>query len=145
MQLCRYLVSQSTKFYRHNPLCCFSTSVYCCCCCCCCCCCLFRYLLSPETFGHTLVQDTRRFILQFHGVAEWLGIQNVCVGGGADRRVCVILCTSRCKVLWIQVATNISYETELHAFFTSALGAVSGHLHAPVALFSGKEPLVPIG
>jgi hypothetical protein len=66
-------------------------------------------------------------------------------GGGADRRVCVILCTSRCKVLWIQVATNISYETELHAFFTSALGAVSGHLHAPVALFSGKEPLVPIG
>jgi hypothetical protein len=35
--------------WRPNPLCCFWTSVYCCCCC------LFRYGLSPETFGHTLV------------------------------------------------------------------------------------------
>jgi len=31
--------SQSSEFCRHNPLCCFSTSVYCCFCCCC----LFRY------------------------------------------------------------------------------------------------------
>jgi len=43
-------VSQSSEFCRHNPSCCFSTSVYCCFCCC-----LFRYRLSPETFGHTLV------------------------------------------------------------------------------------------
>jgi hypothetical protein len=28
--LCQY-VSQSSEFFRHNPLCCFSTSVYCCC------------------------------------------------------------------------------------------------------------------
>jgi hypothetical protein len=27
-----YFVSQSSEFYRHNPLFCFSTSVYCCCC-----------------------------------------------------------------------------------------------------------------
>jgi hypothetical protein len=47
MQLYRYCVSQSSEFCRHNHLCCFSTSVYCCC--------LFRYRLSPETFGHTLV------------------------------------------------------------------------------------------
>jgi hypothetical protein len=33
---------------QHNPLCCFSTSVYCCKC-------IFRYRLSPETFGYTLV------------------------------------------------------------------------------------------
>jgi hypothetical protein len=33
MQLYRYFVSQSSEFCRHNPLCCFSTSVYCCCCC----------------------------------------------------------------------------------------------------------------
>jgi hypothetical protein len=33
-QLYRYFVSQSSEFFRHNPLCCFSTSVYCC---------LFRY------------------------------------------------------------------------------------------------------
>jgi len=25
-----YFVSQSSEFYRHNPLCCFLTSVYCC-------------------------------------------------------------------------------------------------------------------
>jgi hypothetical protein len=35
VQLYRYFVSQSSEFCRHNPLCCFSTSVYFCC--------LFRY------------------------------------------------------------------------------------------------------
>jgi hypothetical protein len=49
VNLYRYFVSQSSEFCRHNPLCCFSTSVYCCCCC------LFRYRLSPKTFGYTLV------------------------------------------------------------------------------------------
>jgi len=39
LQLYRYFVSQSSEFCRHNPSCCFSTSVYCCC--------LFRYRLSP--------------------------------------------------------------------------------------------------
>jgi len=34
------------SFFRHNPLCCFSTSV---------CCCLCRYRLSPETFGYVFV------------------------------------------------------------------------------------------
>jgi hypothetical protein len=48
MQLYRYFVSQSSEFCRHNPLRCFSTSVNCSCC-------LFIYRLSPETFGHTLV------------------------------------------------------------------------------------------
>jgi hypothetical protein len=46
VQLYRYFVSQSSEFCRHNPLRCFSTSV---------CCCLFRYRLSPETFGYTLL------------------------------------------------------------------------------------------
>jgi hypothetical protein len=44
VQLCRYFVSQSGEFCRYKPLYCFSTSVYCC---------LFRYRLSPETFGYT--------------------------------------------------------------------------------------------
>jgi hypothetical protein len=48
VQLYRYFMSQSSKSCRHNPLCCFSASVYCCCC-------LFRYRLSPVTFGYTLV------------------------------------------------------------------------------------------
>jgi hypothetical protein len=48
VQSYRYFVSQSREFCRHNPLCCFSTSVYCCCC-------LFRNGLSPETFGYTFV------------------------------------------------------------------------------------------
>jgi hypothetical protein len=48
MQLYRYFVSQSSMFCCHNTLCCFSTSVYCSKC-------IFRYRLSPETFGYTLV------------------------------------------------------------------------------------------
>jgi hypothetical protein len=49
MQLYHYFVSQSSEFCRHNPLCCFSTSVYCCKR-------IFRYRISPETFGYTLVK-----------------------------------------------------------------------------------------
>jgi hypothetical protein len=48
VQLYRYFVSQSSEFCRHNSLCCFSTSVYCCKL-------IFRYRLSSETFGYTLV------------------------------------------------------------------------------------------
>jgi hypothetical protein len=43
VQMYQHSVSQSSEFCRHNPLCCFTTSVYCCC--------LFCYGLSPETFG----------------------------------------------------------------------------------------------
>jgi hypothetical protein len=48
VQFHRYFVSQYSKFCRHNPLCCFSSSFYFCCC-------LFRYRLSPETFRCTPV------------------------------------------------------------------------------------------
>jgi hypothetical protein len=50
VQLYRYFMSQSSKFCRHNPMCCFSTSF---------CCCLFRYRLSPETFGYALVHTAK--------------------------------------------------------------------------------------
>jgi hypothetical protein len=50
VQLYHYFVSQSSEFCHHNPLCCFSTSVYCCKL-------VFRYRLSPETFGYTLVHS----------------------------------------------------------------------------------------
>jgi len=43
-----YFVGRCSEFCGHNPLCCFSTSVYCCKL-------IFRYRLSPETFGYTLV------------------------------------------------------------------------------------------
>jgi len=46
VQFYRYFVSQSSEFCHHNPLYCFSTSI---------CCYLFRYRLSPETFGYVLV------------------------------------------------------------------------------------------
>jgi hypothetical protein len=52
-----YSVSQSSEFCRHNPLCCFSTSntkgkrI-------------FRYRLSPETFGYTLVLRLRCCVVQ---------------------------------------------------------------------------------
>jgi len=43
-------VNHSSEFCRHNPLCCFWTSVYCCKP-------IFRYQPSPETFGYTLVHS----------------------------------------------------------------------------------------
>jgi hypothetical protein len=51
-QLYRYFMSQSSEFCRHNPLCCFSMNVYCCKR-------IFRYRLSAETFGYTLVHLLR--------------------------------------------------------------------------------------
>jgi hypothetical protein len=48
VQLYRYYVGQCSEFCRHNPLCCFTTSVYYCKY-------VFRYRLSPETFGYILV------------------------------------------------------------------------------------------
>jgi len=48
VQSYRNFVSQSSEFCRHNPLRYFSTSVHCCKS-------IFRYLLSPETFGYSLV------------------------------------------------------------------------------------------
>jgi len=41
-------VSQSSEFFRRNPFCCFSTSVYYY---------LFCYWLSPDTFGYTVVSS----------------------------------------------------------------------------------------
>jgi hypothetical protein len=55
VQLYRYFVSQSSEFCLHNPLCCFSTSVYFYCC-------LFRYRVSPETFGYTLIRVCVTFL-----------------------------------------------------------------------------------
>jgi len=43
--LYRYFVSRSSEFCHHNPLYCFSTSVYCWKR-------IFRYRLSPETSGY---------------------------------------------------------------------------------------------
>jgi hypothetical protein len=53
VQLYRHFVSQSSEFCSHNLSCCFSTNVYFYSCC------LFRYRLSPETFGYTLVLSFR--------------------------------------------------------------------------------------
>jgi hypothetical protein len=66
VQLYRYFVSQSSEFCRRNTLCCFSTSA-----CCCCCCCLFRYRLSPETFGYTLVRGKWNESRKKRSVVVW--------------------------------------------------------------------------
>jgi len=42
------VVSLLSEFCYHNPLCCFSTNVYCCKL-------IFHYWLSMETFGYTLI------------------------------------------------------------------------------------------
>jgi hypothetical protein len=49
----RYFVSQSSELCCHNSSCCFSVSV--------CCKHIFRYRLSPETFGYTLVIKILKF------------------------------------------------------------------------------------
>jgi len=74
VQLCRYFVSQSSEFCRHNPLCCFSTNVYYCC--------LFRYRLSPDTFGYTLVKE-----MSFY--PHWTFTVKLCTS--ADEILCVLL------------------------------------------------------
>jgi hypothetical protein len=66
MQLYRYFMSQSSEFCRHNPLCCFSPSVYCCCCCCC-----FRYdsvrkLLDTPSYVWTWTHS--------HGITQILSL-----------------------------------------------------------------------
>jgi hypothetical protein len=71
VQLYRYFVSQSGEFCRHKPLCSFSTSIYCYCC-------LFRYRLSPETFGYTLVCYT----ISSTSLNSSRIVNNVNVGGG---------------------------------------------------------------
>jgi len=48
--LYRYFVSQSSEFYRHNTFCCFPTRAYCCKR-------MFRYRLSPESSGYTLLSS----------------------------------------------------------------------------------------
>jgi len=48
--LYRYFVSQSSEFCRYNPLRGFSSA--------CCCKRIFRYRLSPESFGYTLVSSS---------------------------------------------------------------------------------------
>jgi hypothetical protein len=65
MQLYRYFVSQHSEFCRHNPLCCFSTNVYCCKR-------TFLYRFSPETFGYTLVCS--KYLGQKQ-VYTWLNIE----------------------------------------------------------------------
>jgi hypothetical protein len=61
VQLYRYFIYQSNEFYRHNPLCCFSTSNTKCKR-------IFRYRLSPETFGYTLVHYRRPFGCAVNGL-----------------------------------------------------------------------------
>jgi len=62
VQLCRYFVSQSSEFSRHNSLCCFSISEYCCCFCCRRRRRLFHYRLSPETFRYTFVHSLPQYV-----------------------------------------------------------------------------------
>jgi hypothetical protein len=67
VQLYRSFENQSSEFCRHNPLCCFSTSVYCCKN-------IFRYRFSPETFEYTLMQGDQKEadILDLSTRCRWL-------------------------------------------------------------------------
>jgi hypothetical protein len=64
VQLCRYFVSQSSEFCRHNPLYCFTTSntkgkrIS-------------RCRFSPETFGYTIVLNSQ-FDRVFHTLMKFV-------------------------------------------------------------------------
>jgi hypothetical protein len=64
-----YSVSQSSKFCRHNPSCCFSTSVFCFKR-------IFRYRLSPENSGHTprrmaVGMDVEKFVISTDHIVQF--------------------------------------------------------------------------
>jgi hypothetical protein len=90
VQLYRYFVSQSSEFCLHNPLCCFSTSVYCCC--------LFRYRLSPETFGYTLILLPQNF-------SKRVPLFRVCVC------VCVCVCVQNLQRLNVKMLSVLKEWT----------------------------------
>jgi hypothetical protein len=66
-QLYRYFVSLSSDFCHRNPLCCFSTSVYCCKR-------IFRYRLSSETFGYTLLYLIEVYTLFYFDLDSVMGL-----------------------------------------------------------------------
>jgi hypothetical protein len=70
VQLYRYFVSQSSEFCCHNPLCCFSTSVYCCKF-------IIRYRFSPETYGYTLVNKVKLslYLTKHHAMKTYWGME----------------------------------------------------------------------
>jgi hypothetical protein len=87
VQLYRCFVSQSSEFCLHNHLCCFSTSntkdK-----------CIFRYRLSPETFGYTLVlpqyplnTQLRHVLTQPLRFHAWIVLSHACYNSGQSNRV----------------------------------------------------------
>jgi hypothetical protein len=119
--LYRYSVSQSSEFCRHNPLCCFSTSVYCCCCCCCCCC-LFRYRLSSETFGYTLVHSGEKMEVR---KVEWVALV-------LETRLFGCNATKESSAYWIKPCPNCSLKSNpnngITVFFSYSLHYIVNQL-----------------
>jgi hypothetical protein len=89
MQLYRYFVSQYSEFCRHNPLCCFSASVYCCKR-------IFLYRLSPEIFWYTLVYD-------------WIHMK-LCVRYLQDLSPCGATVVDNRKVVWCHTPPSLGRE-----------------------------------
>jgi hypothetical protein len=69
--LYRYFMNQSTEFCCHNPLCCFLTSVYCCKH-------IFRYRLSPEIFGYSLVCYKSNFTKNISDIRQLMSSSRNC-------------------------------------------------------------------
>jgi hypothetical protein len=98
VQLCRYFVSQPSEFYRHNPLCCFSTSVYCC---------VFLYRLSPETFGHSLIPQLPK--------SPYAKLRVGWVVTSVQNATSLVVITNTCNVTW-----NTFWDTFYNKYWCSA-------------------------
>jgi len=87
-------MSQSSEFYRCNPLCCFSISVYCCKH-------IFRYRLNPKTFRYPLAGDNSNvcthgeeihcLLLKYYQAQRYFNYHTVTVCRGFDNKAPYIL------------------------------------------------------
>jgi hypothetical protein len=132
-------VSQSSEFCRHSPLCCFSTSVYCCC--------LFRYRLSPGTFGYTLVLPYAYRRLDGSGSRFWCGAKEInpcpCQESNLSRpaRSLVAILTELPQFLVCQSLTHGTLASIMAMLFLVGLGDGWGHRH-PLQWVARGSPLL---
>jgi hypothetical protein len=98
VQLYRYFVSQSSAFCCHNPLCCFSTNVYCC---------LSpqsgNFWIHPRIFNHK-VYRINRYIFKHWASQSFLCAQNISVWA-----LLVARCSSRPHSVYCQVLASIYF------------------------------------